>query len=395
MNKKKKWAKRFLLARAVCRPFVAHLARKEYGFKIPKITLPDGPALIFCNHVTTYDPLLIVAAFKKPCHIVVAKDFIRMKWRKSVQKWFSPIWKDKSLQDPAVPMEIIRYLRAGESVMVFPEGNRTFSSRLCYIGESTAKLARSCRSDILFLNIIGGFTVDPRFSLDFRKGQMEIVYRGMLKKEDVAKMELEEILEKIKENLTVNEIPSQVASISDKRAEKLERVLYRCPVCHGLNHIHSEGNLVKCDACGLEVTYGEHLTFESPNNDKFYHHELFDWFQEQEAYVRSTTFGPNDTIYEESDVNLEDIDLDHQTTLLEHVPVLMDGSSLKIGDRLFKFDEIKEMAVSGKQNLLFYSDGITYRLSSSIVGWNPLKYMQMFYHIRNVSTGQEDKFLGI
>ena len=200
MNKKKKWAKRFLLARAVCRPFVAHLARKEYGFKIPKITLPDGPALIFCNHVTTYDPLLIVAAFKKPCHIVVAKDFIRMKWRKSVQKWFSPIWKDKSLQDPAVPMEIIRYLRAGESVMVFPEGNRTFSSRLCYIGESTAKLARSCRSDILFLNIIGGFTVDPRFSLDFRKGQMEIVYRGMLKKEDVAKMELEEILEKIKEN---------------------------------------------------------------------------------------------------------------------------------------------------------------------------------------------------
>ena len=393
--KKRPWEKRYAFARSVAKGMVIRVARKRYGFKVPKIELPDGPCLVLCNHVTTYEPLLVVAACKKPLRAVIAKDFIRFNWRKSLQYWFSPIWKDKSLQDPSVPLAIIRSVRAGDSVLLFPEGNRTFSSRLCYISDATAKLVRSCKADVVYLNVTGGFSIDPRFSLDFRKGEMDIKMRGILKKEDIAKMSIPEIKQNIIENLTVNDVPSATPSISDKRAEKLERVLYRCPVCHSLGHIHSEGNLVKCDSCGLEVAYGEYLTFENPNKENFPHHELYDWFIEQEEYVRSTSFSPEDLIYEEGDVNLEDIDLDHQTMLLEHAPIKMFGSKLVVGDRVFPFEEIAEIAVSGKQTFLFYSEGITYRVSSSIVGWNPLKYMQMFYHIRNKTSGQDDSFLGI
>ena len=393
--KKRRWEKRYAIARLFGRRMVFQVARKRYGFKVPKIELPDTPCLVLCNHVTTYEPLLVVAACKKPLHAVIAKDFIRFRWRKFLQYWFSPIWKDKSLQDPSVPLAIIRSVRAGDSVLLFPEGNRTFSSRLCHISDATAKLVRSCKVDVVYLNVTGGFSIDPRFSLDFRKGEMDIKMRGILKKEDIAKMSIPEIKADIIEKLTVQDIPSAVPSISDKRAEKMERVLYRCPVCHSLGHIHSEGNLVKCDSCGLEVTYGEHLTFENPNKEEFKHHELFDWYAEQEEYVRSTSFLAEDLIYEENDVNLEDIDLDHQTTLLEHVPIKMFGSRLEVGDHVFPFEEIAEIAVSGKQTFLFYSEGITYRVSSSIVGWNPLKYMQMFYHIRNKLAGQDDSFLGI
>lgn len=389
IDRRYRFAKRFTL------PYFGRIFKKKYGFKPYTVTLPDGPNIILCNHVTTYEPMIAVACCDKPMRIVTAKDFINIRFRRLFDKYFAPIWKDKNLHDASVAVEIMRSLKAGCNVLMFPEGNRTFSSRLCYINEATAKLVRACRVNVVFLNFVGGFSIDPRFSLDYRKGKIDLIIRKTISKEEIAKMSLEEIEACIKENLTVNDVPSAVPSISDKRAEKLERVLYRCPVCGAISTIYSHGNLVGCRSCELEVTYGERLLFENPNKEEFKHKELYEWYKEQEDYVRSSAFEKDDLIYLDNDVNLEDIGLDHETMLSEHIKVMLFGDRLVVGEHEFPFTSIREMTVSGKQTFLFYVGDITYRVSSSIVGFNALKYVQMYYHLYDKERGIEDKFLGI
>ena len=68
---------------------------------------------------------------------------------------------------------------------------------------------------------------------------------------------------------------------------------------------------------------------------------------------------------------------------------------IKVNDTTFTFNEIKEMTVSGKQTLIIYIGSDSYRIASPTIGFNPIKYMQMYYHITNINLGFEDKFLGI
>ena len=53
------------------------------------------------------------------------------------------------------------------------------------------------------------------------------------------------------------------------------------------------------------------------------------------------------------------------------------------------------MTVSGKQTLIIYIGSDSYRIASPTIGFNPIKYMQKYYHITNINLGFEDKFLGI
>lgn len=389
-------ARRFNVGVFFARIILGGLIRRKYGLKLQKIVLPKGPKIIMCNHVTTLGPFTVMMSIREPIHGMVAKDFIPLKYRKLIDFFFSPIWKDKSLHDSGLVMECFRYLKAGENVFFFPEGNRTFSTHLCYIPPATAKMVARSKATIVYLNLRGGITVDPRFGLENRKGHMEFGIRAIRTPEEIAKMSEAEVLEDIKKNLSVEDVPSPWPSISDKRAEKLERVLYRCPTCGALSKIRSEGNLVKCDSCGLEVTYGEFLTFENPNQEGFKHKDLYSWYSEQEEYVRAFKPAPGQTIYSDSHVTLSDIALDRKSIpLATDVEMKLTPEALSFGDISLPLGEVFEMACTGKQSLLFYHDKKTYNVSSSVVGFNALKYLQMFYHLRNLHEGVNDDFLGI
>ncbi|MCR5490866.1 MAG: 1-acyl-sn-glycerol-3-phosphate acyltransferase [Bacilli bacterium] len=388
---------RFRMGSFVARIVFGRIARKQFGIKLRKnIEMPKGPKIVMCNHVTTYGPYMVALSLKGVYHMMAAKDFVPFKYRRLLNYWFSPIWKDKSLHDSGLVMDCLRLLRKGESILFFPEGNRTFSTHLCYISPATAKLVAKSKATVVYVNVKGGLTVDPRFSLDIRKGKFEISVRKVRTPEEIASMSLEELRNDIIENLTVDDVPSPWPSISERRAEKLERVLYRCPCCGKISTIRSEGNLVKCDACGLEVTYGAHLLFENPNKEGFRHKELYTWYAEQEEYVRGYEAKPGELIYSDPHVSLHRIALEHRDEpVVEDAELKMTDETISFGDFSIPLDEIIEMAVTGKQAFLFYHNKETYRASSSTIGFNALKYLQMHYHLRNKKTGASDDFLGI
>ena len=60
----------------------------------------------------------------------------------------------------------------------------------------------------------------------------------------------------------------------------------------------------------------------------------------------------------------------------------------------FKFDEIEEMTILGKKKMNFYVDNKTYQFYGD-KKINMIKYLNMFYLIRNRKRGDVSDFMGL
>lgn len=387
--------KRHVIMNTLIRPILKVILFSKNNFKSKVYKLDDSRNyLILANHQTTWDPLLLYCSFKNLKYPVMAKDFIPHKYRRLVEKWVGPIYKAKTLKDLTAVKNMLQVCKEGNIIYLYPEGNRTFSGELCYIAESTIKLIQKVKVDIVFYNFHGGFGKDSRFSKVPSKGKFYGEIRKIVTREEINKMTFEELYRCVIENLTVIEAPSSTDYISSTRAEYLERVLYRCPICGEISTLHSKGNEISCSSCGLTVEYLPNLTFKA-NKKEFKHKTVADWYKEQETYVRDYQIENDACIYQDENTILHKLNLNTDDELLDQGKLIFTSSYIQIGNSKYNFDDIKEMTVSGKQTLIFYVDLDSYRISSSTEGFNCVKYLQMYYHIRNKQNNFNDDFLGI
>jgi hypothetical protein len=99
-------------------------------------------------------------------------------------------------------------------------------------------------------------------------------------------------------------------------------------------------------------------------------------------------------LYEDESCILHQLE-DYSSSLITKGKLIMTTTYYQIGDNIYYFKDIKDVTVSGKQGLIFYIGSKTYKVTSSIPGWNAVKYMQMFYHIVDTNLNISDEFLGI
>ena len=83
--------------------------------------------------------------------------------------------------------------------------------------------------------------------------------------------------------------------------EYFERLFFVCPKCQSISTLHSEGNLLKCSHCGMEMEYTEDLHLKS--NDVSFT-KLVEYYNYQKKYVREHDFSKQDIIFEDSGVSL-------------------------------------------------------------------------------------------
>jgi len=97
--------------------------------------LPDeGPALIVCNHISFVDPVVIFAACRQPVRFVMDHRIFRIPVLSFVFRTVRAIPIAPAKEDPAMMErafeEVDKALKAGEIVMIFPEGSITRDGEL-------------------------------------------------------------------------------------------------------------------------------------------------------------------------------------------------------------------------------------------------------------------------
>jgi 1-acyl-sn-glycerol-3-phosphate acyltransferase len=252
---------------------LGRLIRRSYGVKQAKIDIKQyEPCLIVSNHILTFDPILMTSIFGHQIYYVASELIFSLGWKsRLLTHCFAPIPKTRSMADVTTVKNIMQIVKEGGSVGVYVEGNATMTGGLSSMPAAIGKLVLRLKIPLVIFNFEGGYLSLPRWAT-YTKREKHV--RGKIRKvlyyEDYKDMTADEINELIIENININayEESPQYTYRGKRNAEGLHRLLFTCPICHGVNTAKTAYNNYSCAKCGEILTYDEHGYLHSTKWDK-------------------------------------------------------------------------------------------------------------------------------
>lgn len=269
-------------------------------YKIKK----DEKVVIVSNHQTDYDPILIHLSFNKLARTLATDNIFAGKFTAKLLSHIGVIPKRKGMVDMKSNMEMLKASQIGDSLLFFPEGNRSYADFQYFISPKIGRLFKSFKSTLIIFNIHGGFGSFPRIGNKRRKGKFYGHIRRVIPYEEYKDMDDLELSRLVIEGIKVIDSDSKELYKSNKRAEYFERMLFICPKCGAMHTVYSKGNNIKCKNCDLDVEYGEDLHLHSLDPD-FKFTRLVDWYDYQREVMLKHDFSKEDTIFVDNNVSLK------------------------------------------------------------------------------------------
>lgn len=403
-KKKKPWVrKRHVFFKKVLHICFNIPMKIKYGYKYEKFKIKKGETyVVVCNHTTTLDPIFLNLAFNKMLYFVGSDDLFNIKYLSWWLQYLTGIIpKSKGKSDIQTVKTMLRVIKEGGTVAVFPEGNRTYSGELCYISPAITKFLKMSRVPIIIYNINGGYGVDPRWGLEKRKGNLNGKIKRIIYPEEYQKLDENELHELILNELNVQNVPTLETFKSNNRAECIERVIFRCPECQENNTIVSKQNEFTCTKCGATWEYTENLSI-TKDGELYKLPYVKDWYNEQVKYILSYDVETEDVIFEDQNVEIYSFTSGKNKALLgigtvklykDHLEFINENETLS-----YLITDMEGVAVGGKSGILFRIGDVAYRIRDHKElrnNFNSLKYVFMINHIKNKNKKEEQEFLGI
>lgn len=259
--------------------------RYKDKYKIGK----NEKVVVISNHQTDFDPLLIHLSFNKLMRCLATDNIFAGKLAGKLLSYLGVIPKRKGLVDFKSNVEMLKATQRGESVLFFPEGNRSYAEFQYFISDRIGRLLKSYQSTLVIFNIHGGFGKYPRMGKSVRHGKFYGEIKHVLKYEEYKDMDDLKLYELIKNGIRVIDAESGNLYKSNSKAEYFERLFFVCPKCGQLQTIYSQGNHIKCHNCNLDIEYGEDLKLHSHSKEVNFV-TLLDWYNYQIDYINHHDF---------------------------------------------------------------------------------------------------------
>ncbi len=216
------------------------------------------PYIMLANHTYMFDVVQVPMRFRVASYVVASQTLFTKQPTKFLFRNLAHIVpKSKGASDLRTARGLIQAVKKGYPVLIFPEGNTTFYGSTKYIEDSTMKLIKKLKVDVITCNVKGGYLSKPRWATGKRKNRRaQLNYELTITKDDLQEMSIEEIHVKIHDALYNNDWEYQrkvmIKHPGKQLAEGLENVLYICPECEAVNSIVTSGNDFKCSHCNTE-----------------------------------------------------------------------------------------------------------------------------------------------
>lgn len=355
------------------------------------------PCVVLMNHTTAFDQFFVALALRRNVYFVTSEDVLSNGWISRFLQWaVAPIAIKKSANDPRAVINCMRVVREGGSIVMAPEGNRTYSGRTGYIKPTVADLCYALKVPILLFSIEGGYGVFPRWSDKARRGRMMAGVSRVIEPEEYLAMSKEALYQQICTGLRVDEARDTAVFRSKRGAEYLERAIYWCPNC-GFSHLESNGALFTCHGCGLSVRYGEDTALVGVDAPAPFRY-VADWYDAQSRAILALDLAP----YHAAPLFCDTVGLYHTEIYKKRTCVAEDVGFAAYDDRFaftlggeiltLMFADILAVTVLGRNKLNIYHGGKVYQVKAG-ERFCALKYMNLFY--RQKEDSENGEFLGI
>lgn len=273
------------------RPFLHGKCTQSAAFKKQK---KKGAMLVICNHLSAYDFIHFSSAmYGAPLNFVVAENMMySVPIFAKLLSGYHAITKKQYFADIHCIMNIKKYLDAGVSVLICPEGKVAADGVTGAIVPSIARLVQWLGYPVGVVKMKGASLARPKWAYNLRFIRRGKVYTNcdmLLSAEETKSLKKEEILEKITAALAHNEHKWQVENgikfVGKRYAEGLERLLYYCPKCGAEFENRTHDDRMVCSHCGNEIKY----TFDGklePIGDSVSLERIDLWYAKQRELVK-------------------------------------------------------------------------------------------------------------
>ena len=160
------------------RPFVWGFARLYFRIRFDGVEhVPrNGPLLLFANHVSYADPVLVTIPLRRPIHYLAWEALFRVPLLGPLIRWLRAFPVNTDEPDPQAARRIIRLLKAGEAVLIFPEGGRSSDGRVQPLQLGAIRLALRLAVPVCLVSVAGGFEAWPRTHRFPRPARVRVTY---------------------------------------------------------------------------------------------------------------------------------------------------------------------------------------------------------------------------
>ena len=267
-------------------------------YKIEKINTEDlkPPYFMLSNHMYFIDfELAAMATLPHRVNNVVNIDgYIGRAW---LMELIGAICTRKFTNDMHLIKSIMKCLKRGDIVGLYPEARYSACGITSYIPQSVAKLVKMAKVPVVVVLHHGNHLHTPFWNhKKKRKVPLHTTFTQVLTKEQVETLSVDEINKVLQEAFVYDEYKYQKENnilITEKyRAEGLHKVLYQCPHCLSEHDMDSKGAEIFCKKCNSKWHLNEDGTLSCLTGETKFSH-VPDWYNWERENVKQEVLSGN------------------------------------------------------------------------------------------------------
>ena len=353
------------------------IARFKYGVKGVKPKKYKEPVLVLCNHTTDIDFVCVTSYIKNHMYFVCSQHVLGMGLKgKLLKKWFNPIAVYKGAKKQKEVMDILRRIKKGNSVLIFPEGKISHDGLSSKLDVSVGKLAKMAKCKIVTFRTEGGYFIQPRWQSYSNKGKL--FSYGIVNEYDIdtiQNLSAEQITENINNDLFVDAYKEQETHKFKYKLKKglvdVTRYYSVCPNCKQKGTLTADKKQITC-TCGYKLTLDKNFYLNEGEIKSSTPVKTYKQWNELQQSVLKGMFDKNQAI-SEKDVVLYEIGEGHESRRICQGVMSSDRTGISINGLNFNFDKMEGLEVlSGGSSIVFSHEGVHYEAKAekaSLVGF--------------------------
>lgn len=255
-----------------------------------KVKRFEKPSIVICNHGSFIDFVYAAQLAKKSNpHFITARLYFYHRWLAKLLRRIGCIPKSMFCADIEAAKNCVRILRDKGTIAVFPEARLSTVGKFEGIQEATYSFLYQAGAPIYVIRMRGDYLASPKWGDGLRRGAtVEGTIEPLYTADEIKAMTYEELKSGIAAAMDYNDFEwlRQHPELHYKRktlAKGLENILCRCPSCDGFCTIATEGNTLRCEACGFTRTVDDRYAFTEPAPFPTF----VEWYEWQKDTLRS------------------------------------------------------------------------------------------------------------
>ncbi len=265
--------------------FVALWYRIRYRVHTDRRALKGMPkgAVVLATHTSNYDHVLsAMALYPRRVTYVMSEHFYANKLLRPFLRLMHTIPKKMFCPDTRSVLNMIRAIREGNTLLLFPEGRLTCHGSSLGVTPGTAELIRNLGVPVYTLTAEGAGKTFPKWAKKPRIGRIDVKTYKLFDGPELKNMTLDAIDEKIGDAIRHNawhSLPDVKFKVKDA-AEGLDGILWLCPTCGSEHTLICRDNRIVCENCGLTCAVDAHGNISgAPSGIK----KISDWYEHNAA----------------------------------------------------------------------------------------------------------------